>query len=116
MAVTTFENFYNLVKNNIVYFQYYKENMGTLNIKGTLLKEFIPDGDNDIARYDSSLLFSDFHLGSWEGSDSDRIELINRIDQTPLTVPLWLKVYSTNYGKWFNIEIANILSLEVVDS
>lgn len=116
MAATTFEDFYNLVKNNVVYFQYRKEDLGILNIKGTLQRELIPDGDDHILRYDASILYSDFHLGIWEGTDSDASIITDRINETQYTVPQWLKVYSTNYGSWINVKINNILSLEVVSS
>jgi hypothetical protein len=56
MAVTTFENFYTLVKNNIVYFQYQKGDI-VLNIKGTLIRDLIPGSDDDLIRYDASILF-----------------------------------------------------------
>lgn len=116
MAVTTFEDFYNLAKNNIVYFQYERESLGILSIKGTLKKDLIPDGDDHLKRYDSALLFSDFHLGLWEGTDSDRSIMIGKINEAQFTIPNWLKIYSTNYERWINIEIDKILSLEVVDS
>jgi hypothetical protein len=55
MAVTTFENFYTLVKNNIVYFQYQKGDT-VLNIKGTLVRDLIPGSDADLIRYDKAII------------------------------------------------------------
>jgi len=49
MAVTTFEDFYNLVRNNIVYFQYQKGDV-VLNIKGTLIRDLIPGSEDDLNR------------------------------------------------------------------
>jgi hypothetical protein len=117
MSVTTFEDFYNLLKDNIVYFQYEKGGtLGTLNIKGTLNRELIPDGDEHLKKYDASIFYSNFHLGLWEGTDSDRSIIITHMNESNMTIPQWLKVYSTNYEMWINIEISKILSLEVVDS
>ena len=131
MAVTTFENFYTLVKNNIVYFQYQKNDI-VLNIKGTLVRDLIPGSDNDLLKYEASTLLSDYHLGLWVGLESNSIAdsaeplqrtqdenyILNMIknSNSSAAIPEWLKIYSTNYGKWFNIEISKILSLQVVDS
>jgi hypothetical protein len=115
MAVTTFENFYTLVKNNIVYFQYQKSDT-ILNIKCTLVRDHIPGSDENLIRYDKSILYSDLYLNNWIGSDSDKLDIFRKMDQTEFTIPEWLKIYSTNYEMWVNIEIAKILSLEVVDS
>jgi hypothetical protein len=117
MAVTTFENFYTLVKNNIVYFQYQKGDV-VLNIKGTLIRDFIPGSDDNLHRYDAAIKFSDYHLNQWVGSDSDEIGILYHIENNTAIhkIPEWLKIYSTNYEKWINIEITKILSLEVIDS
>jgi len=117
MAVTTFEDFYNLVRNNIVYFQYQKGDV-VLNIKGTLIRDLIPGSEDDLNRYDKSIIFSDYHLGLWEGSDSDRSDIIRSIENndSPFIIPNWLKIYSTNNNIWINIEIDKILSWQVVDS
>jgi len=113
MAVTTFENFYTLVKNNIVYFQYQKGDI-VFNIKGTLVRDLIPGSDNDLQRYDQAIKLSDLFLGS----DSDKNMLVGILEktETKLSIPTWLKIYSTNYENWINIEIGKILSLQVVDS
>ena len=117
MAVTTFEDFYTLVKNNVVYFQYQKGDI-VLNIKGTLIRDLIPGSDDDLVRYDASTLLSDYHLGQWVGTDSAERYILSRIENSNSvnTIPEWLKIYSTNNKMWLNIEIAKILSLEVVDS
>lgn len=115
MAVTTFEDFYNLTKNNVVYFRYRKGD-AELGIKGTLKRELIPENDNNLQKYDSSIFYSDFYLGLWEGSDSDKAELTEEVNNNKprFGIPEWLKIYSTNYDTWINIEISKILSLEVV--
>lgn len=117
MAVTTFKDFYNLVKNNIVYFEYQKGD-SIFNIKGTLLPEYIPSTDEDLRRYNKSIIFSDWNLGLWVGTDSDRLDILEQLanDNPACSIPDWLKVYSTNYEIWINIEIAKINSLQVVDS
>ena len=117
MAVTTFENFYNLVRNNVLYFQYQKNNV-VLNIKGTLDRNYIPGSDEDLKRYNDSIVYSDFYLNKWSGSDSDRMDISTKMDMkiAIYSVPEWLKIYSINYEKWINIEIGKILSLQVVDS
>ena len=115
MAVTTFENFYTLVKNNIVYFQYQKGDI-VLNIKGTLDINNIPQSDTNIHQYDRTTEWANFNSGLWVGSDSDSILLIEKNKDNKFTAPEWLKIYSTNYEMWINIEIAKINSLQVVDS
>jgi len=117
MAVTTFENFYTLLKNNIVYFQYQKAD-AVLNIKGTLVRDLIPSSDEDLIKYDKSIKFSDFYLDQWVGTDSDRYNILMELENngSTLTIPEWLKIYSINNEIWINIEINKILSLQVVDS
>jgi hypothetical protein len=117
MAVTTFEDFYNLTKNNIVYFQYQKGDI-VLNIKGTLIRDLIPGSDSDLLKYESSTLLSDYHLGQWVGTDSAEFLIISQIENSNsvYTIPEWLKIYSINYENWINIEISKIKSLQVVDS
>lgn len=119
MAVTTFEDFYNLIKNNIVIFEYQKDER-IFNIKGTLIRDFIPGSDEDLIRYDASTLISDYHLGQWVGTDSAERFILGRIENNKSTntntIPEWLKIYSINYEIWINIEIAKINSLQVVDS
>jgi hypothetical protein len=117
MAVTTFEDFYNLVKNNIVYFQYRKNDV-ILNIKGTLDRNFIPGSPDDLERYDAAITFSDYSLGRWSGTDSAEKDIIFHIEKkvSIYRPPEWLKVYSTNYEKWINIRIRDIVSLRVVES
>jgi len=115
MAVTTFEDFYNLVKDNIVYFEYPK-NDHVFKFKGTLNRDFIPASDINLKQYDNSTFYSNFYLGLWEGSDSDRIILNERMELSSFRIPGWLKVYCVVHSRWFNIEIDKILSLEVVDS
>ena len=117
MAVTTFEDFYTLVRNNVVYFQYQKGDI-ELNIKGTLIRDLIPGSDDNLLRYDKSIKYSEFHLETWVGSDSDRNEIISRLENnhSVYKIPEWLKIYSINYEGWINVEIDKILSLQVVDS
>ena len=117
MAVTTFENFYTLVRNNVVYLQYQKGDV-ELNIKGTLIRDLIPGSDADLQRYDVAIKLSDYHLGQWIGSDSDESNILHYIEKSNSVskIPEWLKIYSTNYNMWINIEIAKINSLQVVDS
>jgi hypothetical protein len=117
MAVTTFEDFYDLVRNNIVYFAYQKNDI-ELNIKGTLVRDFIPGSDENLKRYDDSIKHADYALGRWVGSDSDENILLATLENSRSIhpIPEWLKVYSTNYEKWINIEIAKINSLQVVES
>ena len=117
MAVTTFEDFYTLVRNNVIYFKYQKGDI-ELNIKGTLIRDLIPGSDNDLIRYDVAIKLSDYHLGQWVGSDSAETDLLHYIENSaaPNKIPEWLKIYSTNYKMWINIEIAKINSLQVVDS
>jgi hypothetical protein len=117
MAVTTFEDFYTLVRNNVVYFQYQKGDI-ELNIKGTLIRDLIPGSDDDLQRYDVAIKLSDYHLGQWIGSDSDESNILHYIENSNSVnkIPEWLKIYSINYNMWINIEIAKINSLQVVDS
>jgi hypothetical protein len=117
MAVTTFEDFYTLVRNNVVYFQYQKGDI-ELNIKGTLIRDLIPGSDADLQRYDVAIKLSDYHLGQWVGSDSAEADLLHHIEYSNSAnkIPEWLKIYSINNETWINIEIAKINSLQVVDS
>jgi hypothetical protein len=116
MAVTTFEDFYTLVRNNVVYFQYQKNDV-ELNIKGTLIRDLIPGSDNDLKRYDDAIKYSDYFLDKWFGSDSDRNHILYYLEHhKSTTVPEWLKIYSINNGIWINVEIAKINSLQVTDS
>jgi hypothetical protein len=117
MPVTTFEDFYNLVKNNIVYFQYQKDNI-VFNFKGTLLPDLIPRSDENLTRYDYIIKFSDYHIGQWVGTDSDEANILYLLESDPpaFGAPGWLKIYCMNHDAWFNIEIDKIVSLEVVDS
>jgi hypothetical protein len=117
MAVTTFEDFYTLVRNNVVYFQYQKGDI-ELNIKGTLIRDLIPGSDDDLQRYDAAIKLSDYHLGQWVGSDSDKSNILHYIEKSNSVskIPEWLKIYSINYENWVNIEISKIKSLQVVDS
>jgi hypothetical protein len=117
MAVTTFEDFYTLVRNNVVYFQYQKGDI-ELNIKGTLIRDLIPSSDDDLTRYEAVINLSDYHLGTWIGSDSAETNLLHYIEisNASYKIPEWLKIYSINNETWINIEIAKINSLQVVDS
>lgn len=115
MAVTTFEDFYNLVKDRIVNIKYdvsdldsFKENsIENITLSVTLSKDFIPEEfhtstERFVSIYDNILNNNPYPYGY----DSDGI---TPIDTTSFrSAPQYIKLYSRNTKANVVLEIDNI--------
>lgn len=121
MAGTTYPDLYELVKANEVRIIYDKsDTIDTLTIDGTLKLDLIPDPDSsDLNNFQKSTWMADYHTSQFTGSDSDLgcIQGWMADDsntQNPFTTPECMKIYSTSYGFWVNLDISKIESVEVI--
>lgn len=121
MPVTTYPDLYELVKANNVRIVYDKSDpLNLLTIDATLKLDLIPDPDSaDLTNFQKSTWMADYHTNQFTGSDSDLSNLQNWMandsdTQNPFTPPEWMKIYSTNYGFWVNLDISKIESVEVI--
>lgn len=116
---TTYPDLYELVKANKVRIQYDKgDPLDTLTIDATLKLDLIPDPDSsDTLMFTKSTWMADYHTGQFTGSDSDQNMLNDWIaadSDNPHKPTDWMKIYSTNYNGWVNLEMNRIQSAEVI--
>jgi hypothetical protein len=114
MAVITFEEFFELMKTEVCLVVYNKGgDIGKMGIKCTLLKEHIPTGHLNSVNLERSIEWNDLYLLGTDSSKSQIQRLLNT--KRILHIGEFLKVYSLNYGAWFNLEIAKMMSVQIVD-
>jgi hypothetical protein len=115
MAGTTYNELYTSLKDNEVLINYNKGgDLGVLGIRSTLKSDLVPVSDSLV--YEHVIWTGEKELGNtFIGSDSDQQRYTNffTLNTPEFTAPDWIKVYSTNYNAWINIEIAKIESVQV---
>jgi hypothetical protein len=143
MSATTFEEFFELMKTEVCLVSYRLQSTDdsttNLSIKCTLLSEHIPTEDEDQIKLQRSIEWNNLYLTDTDSARDEVAQLLrtnyratdgNLYDieyaiasdsssAQPFTPKVQsigesLKVYSINYGKWLNLYIDRILSVELV--